>query len=138
MAKLPRKNLPKNLKNQKQKEEENKPKPKKMTGILFYLVLMIVLVDDLLDLASNGTGILSIISPLSTIFVGWILIMYFLFEKVDLKGKKMGQKVGTWSACAILEFIPFLSVLPMGSVALIATRILENNETLKKVAKTIK
>jgi hypothetical protein len=124
------------------KKENEAEKPKKMTGILFYLVLMIVMFDDFTDLISDASVVLSWLSIFSTLFVTWVLAMYFFWEKVDISsqkvGKRAGQKIALWVAGFIAEAIPFISSLPSGTIVLCVTRFLENNPIVKKLTKNIK
>jgi len=97
------------------------------------LMLMIVVPFDVLE------AITALISPIPVIgqialvvmhFGDWIVLFIIQFWLI-MKGLK-----GLWALSGnLLEFIPFVDILPLRTLGLIATIILANRPEVAKVAK---
>lgn len=97
---------------------------KKMTGPVFWLIVLLALIKDALDLFLGFTIILSIfILPLS-LMVEACVIVYFVVQGV----KPTGRKIALLAITAAVEMVPFFSFLPLFTVSVVAVRIMENGK----------
>lgn len=99
-------------------------KEQKMTGISFYLVLLIGTASEILTaiftLSVFTIWLSYIISTITALIVGG----YFYANNV----KPDSRKITTWLISGAIELIPFLNVLPTFPFVLWITRYLENKD----------
>jgi len=103
--------------------------PKKMTGPGFYMVVGIAIVKDLLDVFLNVSVVLSVVVIATGLLISFIVAFYLFYVGV----KPSAKKVAVYAVSAIIELIPFLSIIPTFAFTLFIIRALENNPKLKKM-----
>jgi hypothetical protein len=111
-------------------EEENKKIPereKKMVGPLFWIVLSIVAFDDILDVILNLTGVGSAVASAISIGISGLSLSYVYLAGASINTRFTLRAVIT----QVAEFIPFVSLLPFGSIFLILTRLYENDPKVR-------
>lgn len=99
-------------------------KEKKMNGLGFYLVLLLTITDDIIDILLNLSVVLSIITSLTSIFISFIVWLY-----LKSNGVKMDtQKIAIWILAFIVEVFPFASAIPSSTSALLLTKKIVNGD----------
>lgn len=116
----------------KGKGEEGKGNDKKkMAGMAFYLVLSLTIFKDVSDLVADASVILSIITPITGLIVSFVVAVYFYLNKVEIST----NKIVAYALSIVLEFIPFLNIIPTSTIVLILTKWMENNkEKVEKIS----
>ena len=104
---------------------------KKMTGVGFYMVLFGVFLNDLVGIVADLSVILFFVAVITGIVVQGIVALYLFWNGVKLSERKLASFLISF----IIEVIPFVNLLPAGTVNLIAIRAIENSEMAKKVAR---
>ena len=104
---------------------------KKMTGVGFYLVLSTVVLNDLVGLIADLSVVLFFVAVITGIIVQGIVALYLFWNGVKLSERKLASFLVSF----IIEVIPFVNLLPAGTVNLLAIRAIENSETARTVAK---
>lgn len=120
----------------KPKTEALKKNPEpKMVGVLFWMVLSLVLIDDAFDIFVTLTGFLGIVSSVSNWIISGIVFLYMYFEGVKMDSRK----IVAWGVGFIVESIPYVgSIIPTYAIIFVLTRVWENNaELIKKISPSI-
>jgi len=107
--------------------DEEQKQPKKMTGPLFWIVLSIVAIDDLMDIFLTATGVGAFFASAFSFIIVGIIFIYLFIEGVPVDDRT-AVRGGIGFA---IEAIPGLSVLPGGILFLIFTRMALNNPKLR-------
>jgi len=107
----------------KQKEE------KKIGGLGFWCIVLLAMTKDVADVFLTGTVILAFISTIISVFVICVVTFYFFYNDVSLFTTK---KLATYLITAVIDFVPYLAVLPSFTTMVFAIRFLENNALLRK------
>ena len=121
-------NLIREKKNRTDKIKEQPKPPKKMTGVLFYFFLFLVIFEDILDVFSLG-----VLGIVTTTLISFVVLLYFYIEGVSFISRKAGLKAAIWIAAFIVELIPFVSMIPTYTIAFLITKKLENSTLFKKI-----
>lgn len=120
-----------NRASKKQNKEPERVVDKKMTGPVFYIILLIIIIDEIIDVALTLTGILALLTIVTHFFITSIVIIYLFTEKVSIFSSR---KIALWVTVSAVEIIPGLSALPGYTFGFILTRVFENNEMLRTAA----
>ncbi len=112
-------------------QKKEGPPAKKMTGVGFYMVLFGVFLNDLVGIVADLSVILFFVAVITGIVVQGIVALYLFWNGVKLSERKLASFLISF----IIEVIPFVNLLPAGTVNLIAIRAIENSEMAKKVAR---
>jgi len=104
--------------------------PKKLSGPGFWMVVGAAILKDTLDVFLNISILFSVLVIFTGLIIIFIVSFYLFYNGVKLTTKKLA----VWAVSAIIEIIPFLSILPTYSFTLLIIRAMENNEHLKKAA----
>lgn len=97
---------------------------KKMTGFVFYLILLLALVKDLFDIILGVTLILDLLVIPISFAIDIIIAIYFFVSGVN----PSARKIGYWATDGIIDAIPEIDMLPMTTFAVVTTRLMENRE----------
>ena len=101
---------------------------KKMTGPFFYIVLVFVIIEDLLDIIAGLSVILAFTATVTSLFITFVVFTYLYLEKINWESRKLVM----WAISFIMELLPFFSMLPTYTIIFVLTRILENSPDLNK------
>jgi len=114
-------------------QEQQQKKVKKMTGLGFYFILMIVSVDDIVDIILTLTGVGSPVASGISIAIAGLVWVYLWIVGVGLNDRTAIRGAISF----LIELIPGLGALPMGVLFLISTRLYENNDKFRKLVGTV-
>jgi len=122
------------LKKRKEREvakqgEQQKPK-KKLTGMLFYMMLSLTVFKDLFDYLLTFSVVLSFFIVLINFIIMFVVLIYYFINDIKLTSRKLVIVVVGFA----VEMIPIMGLLPMTSISLIMVRKFENSERLSKIA----
>ena len=106
-------------------------KEKKFTFAEGLLMLLLCLLADGIEGLVSAIGVIPVITPLS-VAIAWAL-NFFIFGSVQLWLIIKGDKKFWFLAGTILEFIPFLNILPLRSATCAITIYLANNPKISSV-----
>jgi len=109
------------------KKNKDSTSEHKLSGVGFWMIFGLTIINEILGIILSFTIILPVIIGLITSF---IVFFYLAYSGVSFSTRKMV----VWIVAIVIEMVPILNMLPSLSVSLFLTRLLENNETLKKVA----
>lgn len=104
---------------------------KKLSGPIFWLMIFFALIKDVSDIILTISFLLSILIIPLGIVVSFTLMLYYFFNGV----KPTMGKAATVVITAIIEFLPFVSLLPTTTLSLLIIRYLTNKEAKKKADK---
>lgn len=110
--------------------EAKKAPKKKLTGVMFYVILSVTIIKDLFDVVFALTVILSFLGVLFGLLVTFVVLIYYFFNQVNLTSRKLV----VFFVATVIEILPFVGILPMASVSLILVRHFENNKKSRKFA----
>lgn len=119
------------IQQQSQKREAEVPQEKKISGFGFWIIVVLALIKDFIDIALTLTGIGAFLVWMLTGLISVIVGAYFWTKGVKWGAKKVGTAIGTFA----LELVPFLSAFPIFTAGVIAIRIMSNNEALTSAVK---
>lgn len=92
-----------------------KPSDKpKMQGVGFATIVFIGIIDDILDIVLDLTGVGSIVASFIQIIPTVIIFLYLLANKIKVFGRVRKIFLGT----LVVEFIPFVQFLPATTISL--------------------
>jgi hypothetical protein len=115
----------------RQNPREASAPAKKMTGVGFYMVLGVVAVNDVAGVVADSTIVLFFIPVFTGIVAQGITFLYLYWNGVKLSDRKLAIIL----VSSTIEIIPFLNLLPAGTVNLLAIRAIENSSIARKFAK---
>lgn len=114
-------------KRKKENSQKEVTPVKKMQGIGFYIILLMCVVEDLLDI------ILSLVTPITSVILTFIIFTYLILEKVDFNSRTIAR----WVISFIIELIPVVNIIPTYSIIFFLTKTFENNASIKKATETL-
>ena len=101
-----------------------------MSGPIFWLVLLVAIVTDVLDIILNLTVIFALFTIVTGAVGSFIIFVYYFMIDVSVTDKKLI----TWATTLAVGAVPILNILPAHTINLLATRSFENNGILQKAA----
>lgn len=111
--------------------KEKEEREKKISGMGFWVIVFLALIKDAADALLTASVYLSVVSTILSVFVVCIVTFYFYYNDVALMSTR---KLATYLIAVVVELIPFLAAFPAFTMMVIAVRLIENNEALRKVA----
>ncbi|MEX0930391.1 MAG: hypothetical protein WDZ79_01790 [Candidatus Paceibacterota bacterium] len=115
---------------QRARKEQTQPPKKKLTGLVFFVILFLALGKDIVDIIVTLTGVGAPVSTVAAVFLTGVVVPYYYMNGV----LPTSRKVAMWVITGAIAFIPFLAILPTAVINLILTRTMENNELIRSVA----
>ncbi len=103
---------------------------KKLSGMGFWMIFSLSLLNTFMDVFLNFTFILSAITLVTSLVITFIIGFYLYNQGV----KPSSRKLALWITSIIIESIPFLNMLPAYPVSLLMMKKMENSDFLKKHA----
>ena len=110
---------------------EQKDSPK-MTGVGFFVIICVALLKDFLDILLNFSVLLILLVIPVSIFISFIIFIYFYMEGVKMDSRKIATMVVGF----FLDALPIFSIFPTFTLTVFFIRWLENN-AFEKLAKKI-
>jgi len=105
---------------------------KKLTGVGFYMVVMLAIIKDISDIFLNLSIVFSFFVIFSGLIISFIVFFYLFLNNVDFITKYGSKKLVILITSFIIEIVPFLSIIPVFTFTLFLIKAIENNEQLKK------
>ncbi|PIP73401.1 MAG: hypothetical protein COW88_02165 [Candidatus Lloydbacteria bacterium CG22_combo_CG10-13_8_21_14_all_47_15] len=109
------------------KARTEKP-PKKMHGAGFLIIVLFAAGKDMFDILAAVSVVFAWISFLVGPIMSFIIFFYLWYVGVSFTSKK----VGMLATMFLIEFLPFLSIMPMTVLSLFVIRYLENSGQVQK------
>ena len=106
------------------------PPAKKMTGVGFYIVLAIVAINDVAGLIADSTIVFFLIPVFTGLIAQLVTFTYLYWSGVKMADRKLAIIL----VSSTIEVLPFVNLLPAGTLNLIAIRTIENSNAAKKFA----
>lgn len=123
----------KNSRNKKKKnarsegEDENNTPAKKLTGPLFWFLVLVVVIKDALDIFLTASFFLSVLIIPLTLAISFTVFFYYFYNDV----KPTIRKMVTIILSFIVEFLPLLGMLPTATLSLFLVKYFENKKHKK-------
>ena len=106
---------------------------RKLVGPGFWFIFTFAVVKEIFDIFLTFTFFLSLFTLVNGLIITFVIWVYLASEGVSGSTKN----IAVWIVSLIIEFIPFLNILPTFPISLLIMRTMENNEFLKEHAEKI-
>ncbi|MCA9363617.1 hypothetical protein KC727_00115 [Candidatus Kaiserbacteria bacterium] len=112
----------------RQKENNKAATRSHLSGPVFWFIVALAVLKDLLDVIFTLTILLSIFSSVFAVLVSLIILLYLSFSGVPLTIRK----AVSFFVTLLIEFIPFISFLPLATINLFLIRHFDRMEKGQK------
>jgi len=106
-----------------------------MTGITFWIIAMLNITKDILDIPGDLTFFLAIAASVISLFVSFSTFFYLFGQDIPKETKELAYMIT--GAMATAEFIPAIQILPICVINLFVIRTLANNPMLKSLTSNL-